>query len=278
MDAEAIAKLLEAARTGTPTIIKQEGLEPLVILPREFQVSSLAGLMTSPARVVAVLDAQNVESFMDYVRRFKNEHTVITADEVEGVFTAVVDYHEAAGTAHHGSHKAVFRCPFTPEWLAWKGADGQAMNQEAFATFIEDHYTDIIEPDHATMIEVSRGLQVSRSVQFGQATRLSDGQVQFNYTENLEGSVGRSGSMKVPEEFKLGLAIIRGGDKFEIRARLRYRLNGPSLSMWYQLWRADRVRDAAVADITAKVRTGLEGVPVYVGKSGAVPDPQPSRR
>jgi uncharacterized protein YfdQ (DUF2303 family) len=266
MDSEAIKTLIAAARQGAHEIVSVPGGAPVLLTREDARVLDLTPYMDLPRRTAQVVTLLSPEDFAAYVLRFKGENSVVFADETAGVFVGVIDYHKPATAEARGaewlSHKALYAAPFSPEWLTWTNADKQPMDQESFARFIEDNYTNITQPSHGEMIEVSRRLEVSKGVNFKSSKRLADGQVEFQYVESVDASAG---SVKVPDEFILALPVFRSGVTYEVRARLRYRLAGSQLTMWFELIRPDRVRDHAMTEVTKVVRGLLDEVPLYLG-------------
>jgi uncharacterized protein YfdQ (DUF2303 family) len=142
--------------------------------------------------------------------------------------------------------RAVFDCPLSPEWQRWTAASGKQMTQEAFATWIEDNLPDIAMPPAADMLEISRSLEAKKKVNFASGLRLSNGQHQITYEESIEGTAAK-GRLMVPEVFSLGIPVLEGGDRYQVEARLRYRIaDGGKLSMWYDLLRPQKVLEDAV--------------------------------
>ncbi|MBO9496339.1 DUF2303 family protein [Thalassotalea sp. G20_0] len=51
----------------------------------------------------------------------------------------------------------------------------------------------------------------------------------------------KKSSVEVPEEFTIGVAPFHNGDKYELKARLRYRIHEGQLTIWYQLIEPEQV-------------------------------------
>ena len=203
-------------------------------------------------------------SFCGYFGLFADDDSRIFADPTRSIFTAVLDYHESGdGKPRHGEHRAVFTLRNSPEWAAWSGQNTKALPQSEFAEFIEDNAADIIEPLPAHMIEVARDLKAKSEVNFASAIRLQNGQTQFTYQEEIRGSVGK-GSMDVPETFRIRIPLHLGGPEYEITARLRYRIRETKLVLWYDLYRVQKLVEAAFRD-TVKVIADTTGTAVLMG-------------
>jgi uncharacterized protein YfdQ (DUF2303 family) len=165
----------------------------------------------------------------------------------------VLNDDSAANGPGWGDHRVTYTCPHTTEWRTWIGANKKPMNQVDFAQFIEDNLPDIVEG--ALLLEVSRTLEAKKKVNFASGIRLSDGQNQFTYEEQIEGTAGK-GQFKVPETFALGLSVFEGGDKYAVEARLRYRINEGKLALWYDLTRPHKIVEDAVKGVWKSIEEG----------------------
>lgn len=134
------------------------------------------------------------------------------------------------------------------------------MSQEQFAHFIEQNLVDIVEPNSAEMLEISRELVAKKSANFSSSIRLSNGEHQFSYDEEIKGTT-KSGNLSIPETFKIGIPVFLNGEAYSIEARLRYRINKEhQLEMWYELIRPHDIYEDAFNTIFANIekQTGFE--------------------
>jgi uncharacterized protein YfdQ (DUF2303 family) len=147
----------------------------------------------------------------------------------------------------------------SPEWDAWTRASGTLVDQAQFADFIEDQVSTIVTPDGGVLLEVVQSMQAAQGVNWKSAFWLGDGTRQFVYEEHQEAKAGRSGQLDIPAQFTVGLRPFVGADPFEVRANLRYRINGGDLKIGFKLVEPERRLEAAVADVTSLVAeaTGL---------------------
>jgi uncharacterized protein YfdQ (DUF2303 family) len=160
-----------------------------------------------------------------------------------------------------GDHRAVYNCPLSKEWKEWKQFAGSPRDQIAFSEFIETHVPDIIsskedEPSGAMMLEVATSFKAQKKVNFASGQRLDNGQVDFVFQEEIQGSAGAKGHIKVPERFFIGVPVFEGGAPYRIEAKLRYRLKDGALSMWFDLVRDHKVQEAAFMDIWKEIADG----------------------
>ncbi len=126
------------------------------------------------------------------------------------------------------------------------------MTQFEFATFIEDNVKDVREPAGADMLEIARTLEATKKVDFVSGIRLSDGQREFTYNEQIEGT-SRKGQVKVPEHFILGSPVFVAGTLYRVTARLRYRIEAGKLRLWCDLLNPHEIERDAFGAIVEKV-------------------------
>jgi uncharacterized protein YfdQ (DUF2303 family) len=132
------------------------------------------------------------------------------------------------------------------------------MSQMEFALFIEDNLKEIDEPNGAQMLEIAASLKASTDVDFKSNIRLDNGEVQFNYTETINGQAGVSGQLTIPEKIKLIIKPFLNGHPYVMEARFRYRVAQGGLTMWYTLIRPHVVQQDAVDQVIEQVTEGME--------------------
>jgi hypothetical protein len=205
----------------------------------------------------------------------------------------VYDYHEPRGDdlgagelARFMRHRGVYTCPFSESWRAWSAGEGSKMDQRAFAEFIEDRIGDLLAPPSmsdapgdaelvenafllggqfcapATLMELSRGIQVKVDAKVRQAVNLATGEIEVVY-QTEHGEAGER--MRVRNLFIVAIPVFEGGPSYRIIGRLRYRAGNGQLHWFYQLWRADRVFHHAFAELCAEA-VKLTGLPLFAGK------------
>lgn len=227
-------------------------------------------------------------SFVAYVNRHKRAGTEVFAHTSASTVVGVIDSHEgAAASSGWQKHKLTLLLEHTKAWLAWTAHDlgtvgkNGWMDQQAFAEFIEDRALDVIEPDHARVIELATKFEASTKVEFGSAVRLDTGEVKFEYVETVGPRKGNKGDIEFPKELKLGLRPYIGGPIYYVFASLRYRISGNGLVLGYALQRPENILEAAFQDIVTEIRDGrtdkrddvetrvhdgIGDVPIFFGK------------
>lgn len=274
MEQEAMDLLLKAV--GSKIEIRTyDGEHQIAIIPHDYKIEDLKRFLPEPPRVKQRIEHLTEASFCQYVKDFRLEdgadlQTSVFADERAGHYSAVFDYHSTTpiGVGIRGDcdHSATYLCPESEEWKTWMGFSAKLMPQEEFARFIETWLGDIIKPPAAELLEVALTLQVKKGVQFSSQMRLSDGQHQFRYDETIRGST-TAGDIKIPDAFTINIPVFLGGEKQKIEAKLRYRLDGPKLTIGYEVLRPNQIRNDAISQVTARIRKALDKTPFYTAKS-----------
>jgi len=214
----------------------------------------LAEKLPTPRFLTASPIFHETSEFVAYVSLFKQPGTRIFSTK-EGVFHAVVDYHQAPSAQKHGDHTAALVLLRSPEWNIWKNHSEQKMDQNAFAEFLEDNAADILNPGAEAMLEVANGLHATTGATFRRAINQSNGQVQFQYDENIDARVA-GGTKEVPTTFQVGVRPFYGTERYSIDCRLRYRINGGALSFHYKALHLDALTEAAIDAATLRIADG----------------------
>jgi uncharacterized protein YfdQ (DUF2303 family) len=225
---------------------------PVVVLPRGASVQDLSHYLPEPTRKVASVTLHDVASFVGFVLDQKTDETRLYGQYTPPSFRAVFNDHGAA--AGWRDYVASYACPLSVEWTTWKSKSGAQMNQEQFAQFIEDNLPDVAIPTAAEMLEISRSLEAKKKVNFASGIRLSNGQNELTYEEEITGTA-QKGKLKVPEEFTIGIPVLEGGEKYAVVCRLRYRIgDGGKLAMWYELVRPHKILEDAVHAVWVRIQ------------------------
>ena len=291
-EAEAVAKL--AGRSLEPRAMKVDGVPHEVLLVPSgngsFTVVKAKELaapyLKAPERRQGEAILTDLASFCAHVKRFASSESVIFADRTSEApsLLAVLDYHPAGpenDRAAYGHHRARYPFPLSEEWKAWTGADGESRGQADFARFLEDHLADVLAPDVAgkgakafvellscgfasasKLLELSRGLTVRVGSRVSQVVNLQSGEGRLEFSAEHAGADGKP--LNVPGAFLLGVPVFRNGALYQIPARLRYRVNGGSVTWSFDLYRSQAVFDHAVDEACAHAAKET-GLPLFMG-------------
>lgn len=220
--------------------------------------------LTQPERIKGCAHLTTLDSFVDHVNRFKKPATAIFVGEKS--LQAIYDYHSEAPA--FCVHRARYTFPWSPEWNAWEGIDGDAMPQLAFAQFLEDHIGDITTAEDedskryfgelgfklatpAQMLAMSRGLTVRVDSEATAKANLSTGEIEVAYKEQHADAAGQP--LKVPGGFLLLIPAFNRGVLYRIPVRLRYRVASGKVLWTTLMLRKDAVVQDAIRDACEQV-------------------------
>jgi uncharacterized protein YfdQ (DUF2303 family) len=237
---------------------------PYVVIPNGARIEDAEGYLAAPLRKRGTVVLNDVKSFTDYVTAERSDNTRLYGLFKEPGFTAVFNDHAATGAAWK-DYRAVYACPLSIEWKTWSAQSGKPMSQADFAAFIENNLPDIAVPPAADMLEISRSLEAKKKVNFASGIRLSNGQNELTYEEQVSGTAAK-GKLTVPEEFIIGIPVLEGGTKYAVTSRLRYRIgDGGSLAIWFELVRPHKILEDAVLAVWQDIEQKT-GFTVFNGK------------
>ncbi len=126
----------------------------LAVLPDGRQITDLRPFLDAvadaPRRITTTAEATTVDSFIDYLNRFKMPDSAIFATDspTTPALTAIVDFHGQGADAapRFGVHRIGYHFPISDQVRAWSGISGKALGHEEMATFIAEHQFDIANP------------------------------------------------------------------------------------------------------------------------------------
>lgn len=236
------------------------GGTPFVVTPDGSAIRDLESLLPNPKRKRGTVTLHEVESFVSYVNRHKTVDSTMLYGTVPNITKTVItavfnDHGDQPADAGWRDHRAMFTPKLTTEAARWNDNNKKQMSQADFAAFLEENLPNIIAPDGAQVLEVARRLEATTTVQFASATRLDNGNTALKYEEATEARVGEKGELLVPTQFKIGIVLFEGGPGYELAARLKYRLNGKTLVLWYELVNPHLVIKDAVGEILKAIRS-----------------------
>lgn len=204
--------------------------------------------------------------FIALTNRLSNiDHTTVWANVDAGTVTAVINDHAHWDEPGWRDHTAKLALQEDEDWKRWTLRDNQLSSQADFSQFVEDVYHTVIDPDAATMLEVSRTMRANSSVKFSQSVRLDNGDIGLRYEESTEGKAGERGELEVPERVTVRLSPWRGVEPRQMEARLRWRIEGGQLRIGYRIVRPDVFRDEVFDGLVEQISAGIDPIPLYRG-------------
>lgn len=203
-----------------------------------------------PPRKKASAAFVEAQSFIEYVNLYADAHSRLFCDVEQRAFTAILDYHDPASgddLGRRGQHKATFLMKLTPEMEAWMKLAAEPVRQADFAEFLEDHYTDIEEPDGASILELAKSLEVRNNSSVKAVQRASDGGYNLTYAEDV------STGVDVPSRFLLAIPVFQGGGLMRLPVRLRFRAAGGAVAFRIIFLDLDRMLRAEVQRVREQI-------------------------
>lgn len=251
------AAIAAGAALGEPRPVPADGTQGVyAVLPKDYELASLEEYLPRPLRIRQKVTLHDTDSFIAYVNEFGRHgvsHLFFNAEKEE--FVAVLDYHEATGIAMPNwcEHVATYTTRRSAEFQTWLGKNRQQLGQVDFARFLEENLPDVVEPAGAELLEVALTLEAKKEVAFSSGVRLSNGQIQFTYDEEIRGTA-KKGTLEIPDGFVLGISIHENGPAYRIPVRLRWRLHDGKAVFWYEIQRPHRFIADALKEIRDKVQ------------------------
>lgn len=203
-------------------------------------------------RGTARVDTLN--SFIALIDRHKDADSVIFGKTTwpKPTLTAVLNYDREGVDARRRDHRIVYEFPLTEEFKAWVDNSGNAMGQDLFAAFLEEHAAELAAPmdgevseyerlfkerfaTPSEVLELSRHLEVFVASKAKQGVRLQTGERVIEFTEEHQNAKGER--ITIPGIFMVSVPAFIDGDTVRIPARLRYRISGGDIKWFYQLYR-----------------------------------------
>ena len=222
-----------------------------------------------PDRKRGVAKVKTFDSFVEMTNRHKTDDSVIFVDSSwqSPRFTTVVDYHtKTGGFADNLRHRISYTFPLSDEWQFWTKFNDQPFAQADFASLLEDRMPDLASPSDeerrhwegemktimatpSELLTLSRGLEINVEANVKSHQNLQTGEKSIVFTEDHKDADGKP--IKVPGMFMVSVPPFFMGEKVNIPARLRYRVQGGKITWRYTLFRPDLI-------VTERIRVDMQ--------------------
>jgi uncharacterized protein YfdQ (DUF2303 family) len=199
---------------------------------------------------------RDAASFLTYYAKHHDDATEVYSDVEDLAVTAVLDAH-ATDEPRFGGHRLTLHLRRTKAWTDWLKLDGQLVDQDRFANFLEDQLPYLETPDAATMLEIAQSIKATTKAEFQSSSRLQSGERKFSFVEDTKASAGAKGDLAIPETFVIAVPPFEGADAYRMTARFKYRLGGGTLALGYKLEQPEERARAAFADVLAAISEGV---------------------
>lgn len=246
-----------AALTARPITDNIDG-HPFVLDPSG-KLTSVEHLLAQPMRPRGTSHVTTVDCLLELLSRYQHNDTIVWIDRnlATGRLAAVAVLNEHPGWR---DWRIKLDAQTTPDWEAWINNNKRQLSQTELASFLDQRLENIVQPagsacpSGAEVLTFVSRLEETRKVKYGSAINLQNGMVQIEFVE--EGDDATRGKLEVFREFAVGLAPYQGGQPYEIRAALRYRIerNSGAIQFHYELRNIDRVIESACNDMISQIQ------------------------
>ena len=275
---ELIAAVLGLA--AKPEIVVIDGREVL-LRPDGWDVQGLENYRQRPDRIENTITITGVDSFLQYVNRFKGAESsiFITPDLTQlangaTLATAIIDYHGGDDAdferklADHQTHKVLLRGRPSIAYGKLLALDGKLLAQDEFARALEDIARFSSSHAAGDLLDIARTLSLTSKGDFKSFEEEFSGSVDFKFDLQVRASAGtQERKLTVPSHLAFHVPLIDGMAPTDVQAKFLYRVpDGPGGKVQLGIRIVDRpwLEDAAIRDV-AKVIEEETALPVYVG-------------
>lgn len=245
---------------------------PLVLVPNGMRLELPKGALDlaeqnapTPRDVSGVATLVHPDSFIAHVNRFKGEGSALWADPATVQMVAVYDYPPGPKDPRWKRHRAIYTCPLSQPWTEWSEHNCEAMGQEEFGDFIDEHAQDIASqkkeyPEAAAVLEMARDLRIHIKGVFERQINPTTGESHMLVKDEHD-----STSTKIHRAFLLQLPVFDGGDLYAVEARVHFRMSSGRPVFSYEMQRVDAILRHAFDEVVSKACTAT-GLPAFYGK------------
>lgn len=263
----ALDAAIDGARLESPLI--DLGERQFAFVPTGYGLQDVSDPLRLPSRIRQLVKVDDAVSLSAFVNRFSRPESVLIADYNTLEITALLDFHggnlgESTGSVGAGDFRAIFQLLPSEEFTRWNKFEGELHDQAAFAEFLEENAVDIVSPEPATMIEISRDLEASTNASFKAKTRLENGDRAFTY----ETETKVKNDLVVPTQFALEIPLFNGEKPEILEAKFRFRPQPDGLKLGFVWHRVEYRRRAQFNAIAYRIAEET-GCPVFVGRAAA---------
>jgi uncharacterized protein YfdQ (DUF2303 family) len=246
-----------------------DGGVPFLPVPPEWSLRSLEEYLPKPRRVKQDILFDDVSGFIEYVKEYKTERTVLFANP--RAITGLIDYH-AKDDPSWCSHKASYNLAHTVEWQAWEEKQNRQMSQEDFAHFLDEQVETIEAPKPGEVLAIVKQFRATVTSKLVSVLNDNGSTASFEFKKDVSAN-GGGNAVELPKELVIVLkpyegvnGLAGGNDPYRLRLRLKYMVNpqNTSVTFSFTILNFDRAKKDAFDTLVAAVRTAVE-VKLFVG-------------
>jgi uncharacterized protein YfdQ (DUF2303 family) len=233
---------------------------------QELVEKRLEKTLAAPKRRKGNYQASDLESFIAMSIRWRTKAALIELSESYGQTSVSAKMltrfnpapeGEDPTKAGWGDDTITYQFPIGDQIKLWLANNGKAMNQAAFAAFLEDNSPDLAPPlskaevmelpplppvpikfaNPAEVITVAHHLQVNVAETYQVSNKLESGEVELMYKVENSTSAKGKGKVVVPPWFLICVPAFQGDVPRFFAVRLRYRAKDGQVEFFYELYR-----------------------------------------
>lgn len=269
-NAEAVRQIFDYGRKSLPLDVRKitaSSATQAALIPEGMKIVDLKEFVPeTPDRKRVKVSLYDMESFIQYVNEQKTESSRIFGNiaSVPYMFTAIIDYHGAAGKeASWMTHNVDFTLKTSPEWKIWESINGKLMPQDAFVEFLKDNAFCVVEPAGATLLEIAMTLEATSGSRCVSKTRTNSG-IHIEFKEDVSARAGADGSLTIPDKIKIKIPLFEGQEPLEIEGDFKFRTDSGKMAFGIRLLSLDGIIRESIKSITAAIREKT-ALPVFLG-------------
>jgi hypothetical protein len=213
-------------------------------------------LLPAPPRVRKTLAVHTTDAFAKYLEEL-DDSTVsdtvrIYADITRSMFTAILDDDSNVSPGWR-EHRVELKLAPHPMFTHWFGGSGVLVPQAKFVEHLNLGRNCVIDPDAATLLEISSHLEGVKNAKWESGTRSRDGSIQFAYIEETSART-KNGAAELPQSITLRLRpYIATEATIDVIADLSYAIKDGELSLRYTLVDLPDHLETLFGDITRQL-------------------------
>lgn len=248
--------VVQMADIEDPGIEAEALARPIAIVHKDYNLHDLSQYLANPGRIETTVHIATPESFMAYWDRYCNEEESVlfsSGNEDDRILAAAVfDYHRVDGTARPGKHVALLAPRMDPDFIEIRKESSAYMGHAELAEWLEEYLPAIAEPEGAYLMEAVLNMRAHRDVKFASKVSMRSNDAAFTYEENTTASSGVY-ELEIPKEIVFSVPVYEGGEPVRLKAALRYKLNGTTLTLCFKIPRIEGIVRNARKELLAPI-------------------------
>lgn len=206
-----------------------------------------------PVNPRSIVTLHTPEAMKSFYHRFKESRTIILANSESKTIATIIDFQEESKDERSvqldtgwGQFRGSLAFKTSRKLKEWK-VTTEWMGQSEFANLLEDHLEDVLDPSGAEMLSIATDLEANSAGSFKGKVNLQNGDVRLDYQSDTQTSI------EIPKMIELGIPLFEHGDKYRLKARLRFRVSGGGVAFKLLFTNLEDAIDAEFERITQEL-------------------------